>query len=62
MGLTWPTWAIQWWAVLHARRVARHRALRHMAVVARAVFEGSTAAYTLVPDLPRHEDSTQVRY
>ena len=62
MGALWPHWVVAWWAALHARRVARHRALRHMAVIARAVYEGSTAAYRLVPDLPRQDDSSQVRY
>ena len=43
-----------------AKALARYQARRHMAAVARALFSGSTAHYTLHEDLPRDEDSSRV--
>ena len=63
--MTWRyllTWAglYGFYYRLQARRIARLAATRHMAMVTRALFTGSTEAYTLIKDLPRHEDSTQI--
>ena len=55
-------WLTRWRADHAARTIARHRAIRHLAVVARAVYIGSTAAYELMPDLPRYQDSSNVDY
>jgi hypothetical protein len=51
-----------WLAGLKAKRDARHAAIRHMAVIAHAVYTGSTGAYTLTPDLPRAIDSTEITW
>lgn len=40
--------------------MARRAAWRHLATVTHALYSGSTAAYTLMPDLPRVPDSTEV--
>jgi len=50
----------RWWALRKAKAEARHQALRHLAVVAQALYTGSTASYELVPDLPRMKDSTRI--
>lgn len=53
--LTW-----RWMAERKTRKDARHQAIRHLAVVARALYTGDTSSYHLVPDLPRHPDSTTI--
>lgn len=53
-------WLTRWRADHAARTIARHRAIRHLAVIAKAVYAGSTAAYELTPDLPREQDSTNL--
>lgn len=55
-------WLTAWLASRREKRAARYAALRHMAVIAQAVYTGSTAAYTLTPDLPRKEESTEVQW
>jgi len=55
--------ALVMWLVWHREKArARHEAARHLAAVARALYTGDTSAYTLTPDLPRVDDSTQVRW
>lgn len=56
------TYLADWLMAFHGRQLARHRALEHAAVVARALYTGSTMHYTLTPDLPRAEDSTRVEW
>ena len=51
-----------WWAYRQGQRSARRQAFRHLAVVAQALYTGSTAAYHLTPDLPRASDSTHVEF
>lgn len=51
---------VGWWAYRQGQRDARRAALRHLAVVAQALYTGSTAAYELTPDLPRAENSTAI--
>ena len=53
---------VAWWAYRQGRQHARHEALRHLAVVAHALYTGSTAAYSLTPNLPREVDSTNVAF
>lgn len=55
-------WFAGWLEDRRAKRDARHAALRHIAVIAQAVYTGSTAAYTLTPDLPRAENSTEIAW
>ena len=52
----------RWFTRNTARTIARHRAIRHMAVIAHAIYTGSTAAYELTPDLPRQVDSSNVDF
>ena len=51
---------LAWWGLCRRKQDARRQAYRHLAVVAHAVYTGSTAAYSLTPDLPREQDSTTV--
>ena len=51
---------IGWWAYRAGKSAARREAYRHLAVVAHALYTGSTEAYTLTPNLPRKDDSTTV--
>lgn len=51
---------LAWWAYRQGKTAARREAYRHLAVVAHALYTGSTAAYSLTPDLPREDDSTNV--
>jgi len=51
-----------WFARQCEKTRARHAASRHLAAVARALYTGDTSAYTLTPDLPRHEASTEVNW
>lgn len=51
---------IAWWAYRQGKRDARRQAYRHLAVVAHALYTGSTSAYQLTPDLPRTDLSTAV--
>ena len=65
--MTWRfllTWlgCYQWYYRLQARRAARMAATRHLALVAKALFTGSTEAYTLMQDLPRVEGSSEVEW
>jgi len=53
---------IAWWALRCEKQAARRQAYRHMAVIAHAVYTGSTEAYTLTPDLPRSSNSTEVHW
>lgn len=53
---------LTWLDRLHARRLARLAASRHLALVTQALFTGSTEAYTLVKDLPRAQDSTRIEW
>lgn len=55
-------WLAGWLDDRRAKRDARHAALRHIAVVAHAVYTGSTGAYTLTPDLPRAAESTEINW
>lgn len=55
-------WLYGWWVERRRKTEARHTALRHMCVIAHAVYSGSTAAYTLTPDLPRQENSTHIQW
>ena len=55
-------WRRRTWYRFKLRQFARVTATRHMATVARALWTGSTDAYTLVPDLPREENSTEIRW
>jgi hypothetical protein len=48
-----------WWARVWARHQARVAARRHLAVVAHALFTGSTASYELT-ELSRVDNSTEV--
>lgn len=52
--------AWRWWALRKEAREARYRALQHLAVVAQALYTGSTAGYEMFPDLPRAKNSTDV--
>lgn len=52
--------AWSWWQERKAKTAARHQAWRHMAVIAHALYTGSTRAYELTPDLPREPDSTRI--
>lgn len=51
-----------WLALWRLKRLVRQRATRHAAIVAHALFSGSTQAYTLTEDLPREADSTMIRW
>ena len=51
-----------WLAGWRAKTQARHAALRHVCVIAHAVYTGSTGAYTLTPDLPRGDNSTEIEW
>jgi hypothetical protein len=53
---------VAWWGWVSRKQDARRQAYRHMAVIAHAVYTGSTSAYTLVPDLPRSSNSSEVRW
>jgi hypothetical protein len=53
---------VAWWAYRQGKQAARRQALRQLAVVAHALYTGSTAAYTLTPDLPRNENSTEISW
>ena len=55
-------WLGGWLESRRVKRDARHAALRHVAVIAHAIYTGSTGAYTLTPDLPRAENSTEIRW
>jgi hypothetical protein len=55
-------WFAGWLDDRRTKRDARHAALRHIAVVAHAVYTGSTSAYTLTPDLPRQDNSTDIQW
>lgn len=55
-------WRRRAWYRFKMRQFARLAATRHIATVARAVWAGSTEAYTLVPDLPRIDHSTEIRW
>ena len=50
-----------WWARIWARHQARVAARRHLAVVAHALFTGSTAGYEFV-ELERVANSTEVKW
>jgi hypothetical protein len=58
----WRAWRKRVFYRLKAKQMARIAATSHMATVARAVWSGSTEAYTLIEDLPRHDDSTHVKW
>ena len=65
--MTWRfllTWlgGTHWYYRFQARRMARIAATRHLALVAKALFTGSTEAYTLMDDLPREPDSTEIQW
>lgn len=49
-----------WLARVLAKQRARQAAMRHAAVVAQAIWTGSTAGYSFDRDLPRVESSTEV--
>ena len=51
---------LAWWAYRQEKGMARRQAYRHLAAVAHAIYTGSTASYSLTPDLPRMDDSTHV--
>lgn len=55
-------WFAGWFSDRQQKREARHAALRHVAVIAQAVWTGSTAGYTLTPDLPRQDNSTEIEW
>lgn len=56
------TWLRRWFAAFCQQQQARQQATRHRATVAQAIWTGSTSHYTLVQDLPRQADSTQVEW
>ncbi len=58
----WRIWRQRAWYRFKARQAVRLAATHHMAVVAKAVYSGSTEGYTLIDDLPRHENSTHVKW
>lgn len=58
----WRTWQKRTWYRFKMRQAVRIAATSHMATVAKAVYSGSTAHYTLMDDLPRHDDSTEVKW
>lgn len=53
---------VMWLAWQRDRARARHAAAQHLAAVARALYTGDTSAYTLVRDLPRQANSTEVEW
>ena len=60
MSLWLGWWAYGWWYRFRFRQMARMIATRHMAIIAKAMITGSTDAYTLLQDLPRQPQSTEI--
>ena len=61
LGWFWRVqWLHEWWYRAQARRASRLAAYSHLAMIAHAIWTGSTHAYTLRADLPREPDSTRV--
>lgn len=56
----WRTWRQRAWYRFKARQAARLAATAHAAKIARALYAGSTEAYTFIDDLARHPNSTNI--
>lgn len=56
----WRAWKKRAWYRFKARQMARIAATAHAAKVVRAFYMGSTEGYTLIDDLPRKDNSTEI--